>query len=173
MTSLAPKAPFRPHPPDQAGVLSWVHLGDLHMTKPGEQNDLDLQAIVEKINKAFADSIGFVFLPGDVADDGSRAAYAVVRASLDRLQAPWCAILGDHDVHEKSFENFLGAMSERTYYAFTTGDTRFVAMNAFDRPDPPSFTVFDEQLRWAESELQKASERQQARCFCCTAIQAT
>jgi Icc protein len=92
-----------------------------------------------------------------VADDGSRAAYAVVRGELDRLEVPWCAILGDHDVHEKSFANFKETMSEQTHYAFTVGDTRFIAMNAFDVPEPPSFTVNEEQLRWVEDELREAT----------------
>ena len=161
MTTLAPKHSFQPQSPDAAGVISWVHFGDLHMTKAGEQNHLDLAAIVDEVNQAFADSVSFVFLPGDVADDGSRSAYAVVRGELDRLRAPWCAILGDHDVHEKSFANFREAMSDRNFYAFTVGEVRFVAMNAFDVPEPPSFTVSDEQLRWAEDELQQATRNGQ------------
>jgi predicted phosphodiesterase len=163
MNTFASKRPFQPKPPDAAGVVSWVHLGDLHMTKAGEQNHRDLADIVDEVNQAFADSVGFVFLPGDVADDGSRAAYAVVRGELDRLSVPWYAIIGDHDVHEKSFTNFKEAMSEETHYAFTVGDTRFLAMNAFDVPEPPSFTVSDEQLRWAEVELQKATQSGQTK----------
>jgi predicted phosphodiesterase len=154
---------FTPQPVDAAAVLSWVHIGDLHMTTAGEQNDLDLQSIVEKINKVFAESIAFVFLPGDIADNGSRAAYAVVRRSLDQLKVPWCAIIGDHDVHERSFDNFFEAMSNRTHYAFTVGDVRFLAMNAFDVPEPPSFTVSDEQLQWVEDELQKATNKGQTK----------
>jgi uncharacterized MAPEG superfamily protein len=49
------------------------------MTRAGEQNDRDLQAIVNEINAAFADSVSFVYLHGDVAEDGNGAAYA------------WCA----------------------------------------------------------------------------------
>ena len=158
MTTVASKRSFQPESIDTAGVVSWVHFGDLHMTKTGEQNHLDLIEIVNEINRAFSGSVSFVFLPGDVADDGSRAAYAVVRGELDRLTVPWCAIVGDHDVHEKSFANFKEAMSEDTHYAFTVGDTRFLAMNAFDVPEPPSFTVSDEQIRWAESELQEATQ---------------
>jgi 3',5'-cyclic-AMP phosphodiesterase len=158
MNTLASKRPFQPNSPDAAGVVSWVHFGDLHMTKAGERNHLDLAEIVNEVNQAFADSVSFVFLPGDVADDGSRTAYAVVRGELDRLKVPWCAIIGDHDVHEKSFANFKEAMSEKTYYAFTVGDTRFLAMNAFDVPEPPFFTVSDEQLCWAEVELQEATQ---------------
>ncbi|MBB5341370.1 metallophosphoesterase family protein [Tunturiibacter gelidoferens] len=163
MNSLASKRPFQPQSPDAAGVISWVHFGDLHMTKAGEQNHLDLAGIVNEVNQAFADSVSFVFLPGDVADDGSRSAYAVVRGELDRLNVPWCSIIGDHDVHENSFANFREAMSEQTHYAFTVGCTRFLAMNAFDVPEPPSFTVFKEQLRWSEQELQQATKKGQAK----------
>ncbi len=158
MNTVAQKRLFQPNSPDAAGVVSWVHFGDLHMTEAGQRNHLDLVKIVDEVNRAFADSVSFVFLPGDVADDGSRAAYAVVRGELDRLAVPWCAILGDHDVHERSFANFSEAMSEDTHYAFTVGSARFLAMNAFDVPEPPSFTVSDEQLRWAEIELQRATQ---------------
>ena len=161
MSSIAPLRAFQPHSPDAAGVISWVHIGDLHMTKAGKRNHLDLAAIVDEINQAFAGSLSFVFLPGDVADDGSRSAYAVVRGELDRLNVPWCSIIGDHDVHEKSFANFNEAMSEQNYYTFSVGDTRFVAMNAFDVPEPPSFTVSDEQLQWAEQKLQQATNNGQ------------
>jgi 3',5'-cyclic-AMP phosphodiesterase len=154
--------PFQPQLPDAAGVISWVHLGDLHMTKAGEQNHLDLAEIVNEVNRAFTGSISFVFLPGDVADDGSRAAYSVVRGELDRLNVPWCAIIGDHDVHEKSSANFLEAMSERTHYAFTVDSVRFVAMNAFDVPDPGSFVVSTDQLAWVKRELQTATDAGQS-----------
>ncbi|WP_263383057.1 metallophosphoesterase family protein [Granulicella arctica] len=163
MSTLASKRPFQPNSPDAAGVVSWIHLGDLHMTKAGEQNHLDLAEIVNEVNRDFADSVSFVFLPGDVADDGSRTAYAVVRGELDRLAVPWCAIIGDHDVHQKSFANFKEAMSEETHYAFTVGDTRFLAMNAFDVPEPPSFTVSKEQLNWVEDELVLATKKEQAK----------
>ena len=154
---------FEPKPSDAAGVVSWVHLGDLHMTEAGEQNHTDLLAIVDELNDVFADSLSFAFLPGDVADDGSRTAYAAVRGALDRLRLPWCAIVGDHDVHEKSFANFLQFMMPATHYAFTVGDVRFVALNAFDIPDPGAFCLLPKQLSWLEEELQLAEERSQAK----------
>ena len=163
MNTLASKHLFQPQSSDAAGVISWIHFGDLHMTKAGEQNHLDLAQTVNEVNQVFYDSVSFVFLPGDVADDGSRSAYAVVRGELDRLKVPWCAIIGDHDVHEKSFANFKEAMSEKTNYAFTVGDTRFLAMNAFDVPEPPSFTVAKEQLKWAEDDLEMATKNGQSK----------
>ena len=55
------------------------------------------------------------------------------------LKVPWCSIVGDHDVHEKSFANFLRFMASQTHYRFTVGSVEFFALNAFDVPDPGSF----------------------------------
>jgi len=142
---------------DPSGIVSWVHIGDLHMTSSGEQNDLDLQAIVRQINSVFAGSINFVYLPGDVAEHGNREAYTVVRQALDELTVPWCAIIGDHDVHEKSHANFVEAMAAEKYYAFTVANIRFLALNAFDVPHPASFVMEDEQLKWLEKEMEQAT----------------
>lgn len=153
---------FEPNGPDKAGVISWVHLGDLHMVRSGEQNFRDLQAIVSQLNAAFHQGVSFVYLPGDNADNGSAAAYATVRQALDRLELPWCAIVGDHDVHEKSHANFLGFLSRNPHYAFSVGAVRFLALNAFDIPEPPSFAMLPPQLAWLEQQLaqaQAASER--------------
>jgi Icc protein len=154
---------FQPNRPDTAGVVSWIHLGDLHMTLAGEQNDLDLQAMVEDINAAFSNSLSFVYLPGDVAEHGDTDAYRVVRRSLDRLQVPWCAIIGDHDVHEKSFANFLNLVTSEKHYAFNVGNVRFLALNAFDRPEPGSFAVLPEQMQWIEQQLEAAGKKGQSK----------
>ena len=44
------KHTFEPGVADAAGVISWVHFGDLHMTAAGEQNHLDLSSIVDEVN---------------------------------------------------------------------------------------------------------------------------
>jgi predicted phosphodiesterase len=150
---MTPPPSFTPHPPDAAGVVTWVHIGDLHMTRAGERNHQDLLAIVDELNHAFSPSVSFVFLPGDIADDGSAAAYRVVRGAIDPLQIPWCSIVGDHDVHEKSFDNYLAAMAAETYYSFRVGDIHFIALNAFDQPHPASFAVLPAQLAWLRQQL--------------------
>ncbi|MBB5345092.1 metallophosphoesterase family protein [Tunturibacter empetritectus] len=162
MTDTPPLQPFHQRLPDAAGVLSWIHIGDLHMTKAGEQNHLDLVSIVEEINRAFTGSLAFVYIPGDVADDGSVTEYRVVREALDRLQVPWCSIIGDHDVHEKSFTNYLAFMAHAKHYSFQVGSVRFVALNAFDIPDPGSFCLLDEQLDWLEEDLRQAEQEKQS-----------
>jgi 3',5'-cyclic AMP phosphodiesterase CpdA len=162
MPAAAPLLSFEPNLPDAAGIISWAHIGDLHMTEAGEQNDLDLISIVDEINRAFAVSLSFVYIPGDVADDGSVSEYTAVREAIDRLEVPWCSIIGDHDVHEKSFDNYLAFMAHAKHYSFQIGTARFVALNAFDIPDPGSFCLLDEQLDWLEQELRYADQERQA-----------
>lgn len=153
MIDTPPLRPFHPNAPDAAGVISWAHIGDLHMTLAGEHNYRDLVRIVEEINSAFAHSLAFVYIPGDVADHGGVAEYEVVRQALDTLNVPWCSIVGDHDVHEKSFANFLQFMAAQTHYSFTIGSVTFFALNAFDVPDPGSFILPSGQLIWLEEGL--------------------
>lgn len=150
---------FTPLPVDSCGAVTWIHLGDLHMVRSGEQNHTDLQAIVEEINAVYAArGVSFVFLPGDVADDGSAQAYGVVRECLDQLHLPWCAIVGDHDVHERSFANFQAFLGESLYGSFTVGNARFFRLNTFSEPRPDSFVVDDAQLDWLENELKDCPE---------------
>jgi 3',5'-cyclic-AMP phosphodiesterase len=161
MPITPPLQPINPRLPDAAGVISWIHIGDLHMTEAGEQNHLDLVSIIERINRAFSGSLAFVYIPGDVADDGSEVEYSVVREALDRLQVPWCSIIGDHDVHEKSFTNFLTFMAHAKHYAFQVGPVHFIALNAFDIPDPASFCLLPEQLDWLEEQLRETEKADQ------------
>lgn len=144
---------FLPNPPDSAGVVTWVHFGDLHMQMAEDQNYKDLLGMVHKVNTDFAKSISFVMLPGDVANEGSKEQYAVVRSALDQLTAPWCAIVGDHDVHEKSFANFLEYMQPELHYGFGVGSVHFFALNAFSEPFPESFVLSDQQLDTVETAL--------------------
>lgn len=60
MNTLALNRSFQPQAPDAAGVNSWVHpgdlLGDLHMTRASDENNLKLAESVNEIDQAFADS---------------------------------------------------------------------------------------------------------------------
>jgi 3',5'-cyclic-AMP phosphodiesterase len=153
MTLLPPVHDFRPGLPDGAGIISWVHIGDLHMVRASDQNHRDLIAIVDQVNRVFASSIAFVILPGDLAEHGRAAEYFLVRQALGPLAAPWCSIIGDHDVQQRSFANYLSSMAAEEYYAFQVGSVSFLALNAFDIPDPGSFCLLAKQLDWLEHQL--------------------
>lgn len=129
------------------------------MTRAGEQNEIDLGRIVDEINAIYAKGgVDFVFIPGDIADDGSDVAYEAVRRHLNRLDLPWVGIVGDHDVPGESFENFQRYISIELYSRFTIGSYRFLRLNAFSKPKPDSFSLGREQLQWLERELKQCKD---------------
>jgi len=148
-----------PNQPDAAGIVSWVHLGDLHMTNRGEQNYHDLCSVVNEVNAVMAHSLSFAYLPGDNAEHGDEEEYVVVREALDQLRVPWYSIVGDHDVHTRSLENFLRYMMPAHVYGFEIGGYRFLVLNTFDSADPKKFGVSGEQLSWLNQEMEEARRR--------------
>ena len=147
------KHSFVPLSAEADEVLAYIHVGDIHMVDSSQQNFEDLRTIVRHINRTFDRSVKFVYIPGDIADDGSRRAYVAVRQCVDELILPWCGIVGDHDVHEESFDNFREAISDSLYDYFDVGELRFFRLNVFSEPRPDAFLLGEEQLQWLEREL--------------------
>jgi predicted phosphodiesterase len=158
---LAEPALLPPLEPDAAGVVSWVHLGDLHTQRPDDEVVRRVRALVGELDAAFAGKASFAFLPGDIANEGTPAQYRLVRGALAPLAIPWFAVVGDHDVHEGTLEHVRRAMVPRLHHAFDVGPVRAVALNVFDGADPRQFCLGDEQLAWLDGELGQARRRQQ------------
>jgi predicted phosphodiesterase len=153
-----PRISLESLPFDCSQTVSWIHIGDTHLTRAGEQNERDLGRIVDEINEVYSSGgVDFVYVPGDIADDGSATAYEVFRSHLDRLKLPWFGIVGDHDVHEKSFANFQKYIASRLYSAFSIAGYRFFRLNAFSVPRPDAFILDKQQLQWLEAELKQCS----------------
>lgn len=133
------------------------------MTTREQQNYRDLMALVDEVNRTMAGSLSFAYLPGDNADHGEAAEYEAVREALDRLELPWFAIVGDHDVHPKELDTFKRYMMPEAVYGFAAGPYRFLALNTFASARPNEFDVPEEQLAWLERKLE-AAMHQQRRC---------
>lgn len=146
-----------PVPPEPSGIVSWIHIGDLHLTTADQPNFTHLQAIIDQINVRFRPGVQFVFLPGDLAEHGRPEEYALVRSALDRLDLPWLSILGDHDVQQNSFEPYHAAMLSSPFYSFDCGRYRFLALNAFQHPAPDSFTTGELQFGYLREMLSAAA----------------
>jgi Icc protein len=146
-----------PLPLDTTGIVSWVQIGDLHLTTAAEQNFADLRYIVEQLNSRFTANLNFAFLPGDHAESGKPEQYDLVRSALDQLRLPWFSIVGDHDVHSRTFDRYCRAMLPMTHYGFEVGNCRFIALNAFSDPVPHSFTMGEQQFAFLEQELNSAT----------------
>lgn len=146
-----------PLPLDITGIVSWVQIGDLHLTTAAEQNFADMQHVAEQLNARFAASFNFAFLPGDHAETGRPEQYELVRSVLDQLRLPWFSTVGDHDVHARTFDPYRRAMVPITHYAFEVGNCRFIALNTFSDPAPHSFTLDEQQFAFLEQQLESAT----------------
>ena len=51
--------------PDEASILTWMEIGDAHLTEAGLQNDRDLHAVVARINAAFSPDTVVITSPED------------------------------------------------------------------------------------------------------------
>jgi hypothetical protein len=117
-------------------------------------------SLIEEVNRVMADSLIFAYLPGDNADHGGIDEYELVRQGLGQLNLPWFAIVGDHDVHLKSHNNFNRFMMPEAFYRFDVGPYSFLALDAFASNDPKTFGISEEQLHWLEQELELAAAAQ-------------
>jgi hypothetical protein len=125
-----------------------------------QQNYRDLLSLIEEVNRVMGDSLNFAYLPGDNADHGRIDEYKLVRQGLDQLNLPWFAIVGDHDVHPQSHDNFKRFMMPEAFYRFDVGPYSFLALDAFASNDPKTFGISEEQLHWLEQELEAIAAAQ-------------
>ncbi|WP_294322245.1 metallophosphoesterase [uncultured Sphingomonas sp.] len=91
-------------------VLSWVHVGDLHMDEANGWESRDrLAAIIAEINAHIGDAADFVYLPGDNANHATVGQYRVITDTLAPLRLPYRVIPGDHDYELGDLANYDGA----------------------------------------------------------------
>ncbi len=146
--------------PDTDTVLSWVHFGDLHITRAGEENHRDFLALIDKANHYFADRVSFALLPGDNADDGTEAQFRLVRDAIANLSVPLHILPGDHDFRARSlapFYEILGA--ERLPKSIMVGGYCCLFLDIVSAGSGgPDFRLDDAQLDWITSELEQADK---------------
>ncbi len=147
--------------PNQAatnGVLSWLHIGDLHITRETEQNYLDLKRIVDLVKGLPAESVDFAVLPGDNADDGTPEQFRLVRDAIAPLPMPLHILPGDHDFKPRALDAFhdvLGA--ERLPKAVIARGHRCLFLDVVSAgTGGPDIRLDEAQLAWTERELREA-----------------
>ncbi|HET6266308.1 MAG TPA: metallophosphoesterase, partial [Acidobacteriota bacterium] len=136
----------------ESGIISWVHIGDLHITTEDQQNYKDLRTIVEQINRYLAGNVNFAFLPGDNADDGSEAEYQLIAAALKPLKVPLLVVPGDHDGKTGSLDLYTKWLIPTRYQSFELGGYCLIFLNALDVRDGQElrFGLSSEQSKWLE-----------------------
>ena len=146
--------------PNGTDILTWLHLGDLHVTRAGEENHRDLLRIVELIQKLDPGSLDFVVLPGDNADDGTPEQFPLVRDAVARLPLPLHILPGDHDFKPRTLDAFHGVLgAERLPKAITVQGHRCLFLDVVSAgTGGPDFRLGEAQLAWAEREVQQAED---------------
>lgn len=144
-------------------MLTWLHVGDLHMDAAFPERRLALERVVDEA-RHFAGGLDFAFLPGDVADNGTAEQYRLVRAALDRLDMPVRIIPGDHDFEPRSLDAYHGVLgAERLPAAATISGHRCVFLDIVSAGAGGSdFRLGAGQLDWLEGELAAAAARGEA-----------
>jgi len=119
-------------------VVSWVHIGDLHMVDTTLSNYADLKTIVNEINSYMKDGVNFAYLPGDNANDGATSEYQLIHGVIQNLQVPLKAIPGDHD-NKGNIADFEQYIYPKNPDAFDIGNYHFVLLDSFKLPAQLSF----------------------------------
>lgn len=96
--------------PSAGRPLVYAHLGDLHITDAKARNYLDFLAMLVQLEVECGDRLDFLYLPGDVADNGRPEQYRLVAAALRLASAPVYAISGDHDMEGGSLAAFYAGL---------------------------------------------------------------
>lgn len=136
-------------------VLSWLHIGDLHITAGDEENHRDLQRVVALAQGLPPGSLDFVLLPGDNADDGTPEQFALVRDAVAPLRLPLHILPGDHDFKPRNLQAFYDTLgAKRLPYAISEKGHRCLFLDVVSAGmGGPDFRLGEDQLAWAEREM--------------------
>lgn len=147
----------------EESVVSWVHIGDLHITTPQEQNYSDFQTLVKQVNEHLKDSVSFVFLPGDNANEGTEAEFQMIKKVTDTLQVPLFVVAGDHDAQSGNLELFSKYLAPEVYKSKVIGSYRFLFVNAPDTSgeEKAEFGFSEKQMAWLKGELASSMSEKQ------------
>ena len=137
-------------------TLRILHLSDTHLLgdAEGRHNGVDTTRALEQVLERAAEieGIGLVVVSGDLAEDGSAAAYEKLRERV----APFAAArgaevayaMGNHDLRE-GFEQVLGARDG----VLELGGFRVIRLDTAV-PGAGCGEVFPEQLAWLRTQLE-------------------
>ena len=145
--------------PDSDTILSWLHVGDLHLVDADMQNHRDLRRIVALARGLPSGSLDFAVLPGDNADDGTPGQFELVREAVATLRLPLHVLSGDHDIEPGSLAAFYqGLATRRLPYAVRIGRHRCLFLDVVSAgAGGPDFRLGEEQIAWVGRELEQAA----------------
>lgn len=118
-------------------VFAFAHIGDLHLQGGGDRNADDLRAILAEVDSLHKQGIlDFAYLPGDLAEDGRAAQYAIlINALAAHPRLPVRLIAGDHDRQHGTMTDFDALFAQVT--GSTQGGRHRAQSHPLSKPGEP------------------------------------
>ena len=140
-------------------VLSWLHIGDLHITEATERNYQDMRRIMALADDLPAGSLDFALLPGDNADDGAPEQFRLIRDAIATLRLKLYILPGDHDFKPRNLRDIHEVLGARKLpYSTVLHDQRCLFLDVVSAgTGGPDFRLGKDQLDWVEGELDAAA----------------
>ena len=128
----------------------------------------DTEDLVKAVNRV--DNLDFVIHLGDLTDCGTTKEYVWSRDILDKLKAPYIALIGNHDflgTGDQMFRSMYGPYD----FSFIAGRVKFVCLNTnateYDYlAAVPNLDFMEEQIHSDTSEFDRTIICMHARPFC-------
>jgi Icc protein len=139
-----------------SNVLSWVHFGDLHVTRADEQNYQDFLMLIAHANANLASAVDFAVLPGDNAEDGTEEQFLLVKQAVERLTIPLEIILGDHDAKPGNLDLYRRWLEPELWRSRSISAYRCLFLNARDNGGAKGFGIGAAQMEWLARALHAA-----------------
>jgi 3',5'-cyclic-AMP phosphodiesterase len=140
-------------------VLKVIHLTDPHLPPPGEtlyglDPNARLEAAIADINAHHRDA-ELILMTGDLAKDGEPASYAALRRALNRLEAPYRLLMGNHDDRASFRAAFPDHPADAAGFVQSVCETPAGAFVLLDTLDPgvDGGRLCPTRLDWLEASL--------------------
>ena len=133
-------------------VFVWP--GDLHLEFPDRPNYQTAMWMAEEVNTLIKPD--FVQFAGDNVQHAREPEWALFKNVWSKLEAPFHALVGDHDAHHDAGAHAYQAHLGATYQAYTVAGYRFICLNTMQyRP----LGMTEEQVIWFRYEIDAALAR--------------
>ena len=142
----------------RAQTFRFALLSDLHLS-PNSTAAEDLRRAVDQINAT--DSLAFVIVAGDFADNGDRASLLEAKKILDKLKIKYYATSGNHETKwSESGATDFGRIYGSDRFRFEHEGFLFLGFNSGPVMRLMEGHVAPQDLAWVETELEKAGTEQ-------------
>jgi 3',5'-cyclic AMP phosphodiesterase CpdA len=138
--------------PRSPGRLTFAAINDVHVLDA--RSTAIVGGAVQSINAN--PDIAFTVILGDIATDGELTELKLARHAFDRLEQPWFAVPGNHDVYMKAKDIYSNYRLAFGRIAWVEEDEGWVFMGIDTCEGAGSnVTVRREQLKWIEANLER------------------